>query len=155
MPPRKTIAKEEPTARGPAKASKAKEKAAAASDRPSYWLYLQTEDGKVFSSTHTSANAVVNTVWSWGNKHELCLCSSDWDLKHPRYGWQDAHNLMITDEDCVGDDDELRGFWSTCFNKCMSSAKQSFEGEGEGAKICCYTNAARVPFWSKTQPAGD
>ena len=34
--------------------------------------------------------------------------SSDWDVVHPDYGWQDAYNVMITREDFMGDDNELR-----------------------------------------------
>ena len=114
-------------------------------DEGAYSLYVQIEDGTEECSLHDSAEAVVEWVWRWGNANDLCLVSSEWDVQHPRYGWQNAYNVMITTEDFVGDDEELRGFWAAYFKKCM--ALEEFEAEGEGAKICCYQDATRQPFW--------
>ena len=113
--------------------------------KPGFWLYLQGSDGSELTSTHAFASDVVQQVWSWAKQHDLCLVSSDWHVQHKRCGWQNAYNVMITNEDFVGDDDELRGFFSTYFDESIASGK--FEAEGEGAQICCYRNAKRKPFW--------
>ena len=155
MAPKKSITKQAPSkaARSAKPTSKGTNKVAPqqSSDQPSYWLYLQPADGNMISSTHSSADAVVDAVWRWSNKENLDLVSGDWAVMHPRYDWQDAYNVMIPREDFVGDDDELRGFWSKYFKRCMSSTKASFEGEGQGCKIGCYMNAACPPFWKKAQ----
>ena len=115
--------------------------------KPGFWLYLQESDGSELTSTHALTSDVVQRVWSWAKKHDMRLVSSDWYVQHPRYGWQNAYNVMITDQDFVGDDDELRGFFSTYFDQSIASGR--FEAEGEGAQICCYTNARQTPFWRK------
>ena len=112
-----------------------------------FWLHLQARDGSEATSTHATMFEVVDHVWRWAKTHYLCLLS-EWSVVHPRYGWQDAANVMITREDFVGSDDELRNFWSTFFVNSMQRVKK-FEGKGEGAKICCYTNANTKPFWHK------
>jgi hypothetical protein len=140
MAPKRTIEKKEKKVDGP---------------KPGFWLYLQGSDGSELTSTHAFTSDVVQRVWSWAKKHDLCLVSSDWDVQHrtgTRYGWQNAYNVMITNEDFVGDDEELRGFFSTYFDDSIASGK--FEAEGEGAQICCYRNAKRKPFWRKPEARG-
>ena len=155
----KTLMGKNSIAKGQSKARKnigtGKDRAVGGARKPCLWLWLQDSDGV---ETHAAAHdnrAAVNMVWSWGRKHDLCLVSSEWDVRHPKYGWQNAYNVMITREDFVGDNDELRGFWSKYFGKCMRSmtSKDCFEAEGEGAKIACYTNAERRPFWASPSAA--
>ena len=134
--------------------SSAMEVSALATD-PSFKLCLKSlDDGEEKVEMHATAEDAAAAAWRWGSKKGLCLVSSDWDVVHPDYGWQDAYNVMITREDFMGDDNELRGFFTNFFIKCMNSASCKFEAKGEGTSrayngIACYQNHRIQPFWPR------
>ena len=142
MAPKKSIAKKKSHA-----GKKAPRKAGSAL---LYSLFLQKTDGaEAHFWIFDGLDAVVETIWSWGVEQEEDLVSSDWSVQHPRYGWQNAYDVMITTEDFVGDDAELRSFFSKYLKRCMRSKTESFEAETgtRDAKIACYRDANHQPFW--------
>ena len=133
MAPKKSIAKK----------SDAGKKSSRKADSGVYYLWIHSTGTEV-QSTHYSTDAVVEAVLNNPWLEHLHNLIHDWCVQHPRYGWQDAANVMITTEDFVTAD--LRGFWSRFFKLCMSS-KGSFEAKHNSAKICCYRGDSREPFW--------
>jgi len=113
-----------------------------------YTLHLQLPDGGKVSSSHASAKAAAEAAWKWGMEDNLfCLCSAEWEIRHPKYSWQNAHNLL--DRDDRHSDEDFKRAWTAFFVKCMnSSTLNAFEADGEG-KIACYAEgeASSQPFW--------
>ena len=140
MAPKKRIAK---------KKSHAGKKAPRKAGSALYSLFLQKADGaEAHFWVFDGLDAVVETIWSWRERQQD-LISSNWSVQHPRYGWQNAYDVMVTTEDFVGDDAELRSFFSKYSKRCMRGKRECFEAEtsSRDAKIACYRDANRAPFW--------
>ena len=140
MPPKKVIAK------GDKSKKKATTKPTGCEDP--FTLFLR-HDGNDTKSTHASAKSAATAAWQWLAKEDLNIfMPMEWDIRHPKYGWQDACNLLITNEDFVGDDEELRQFFTKLFVRHVSGAK-GFEAQGEGAELACHGPGTRSkkPFW--------
>ena len=155
MAPKKSIAK---------KKSHAGKKAPRKAGSALYSLFLQKRGGaEAHFWIFDGLDAVVETIWSWGVEQEEDLVSSDWSVQHPRYGWQNAYYQMVTPYHFVGDDAELRSYFAKYFKKCMQGKRESFEAGGAGlltsrAKIACYRDATRQPFWrgaAGSRPGGE
>ena len=140
MAPKKSIAKKQSHA-----GKKAPRKAGSAL---LYSLFLQKTDGaEAHFWVFDGLDAVVATIWSWRERQQD-LISNNWSVQHPRYGWQNAYDAMVTTEDEIHDR-TVRSIFAKHFKKCMRSKWESFEAETgtRDAKIACYRDANRVPFW--------
>ena len=139
MAPKKVITKGDKTKK------KATPKATGRED--SFTLFLRHGE-KDTKSTHASAKSAAAAPWQWLAKEDLNIfLPAEWEIKHPRYDWQDAYNLLIPTEDFVGDDEELQRFFTKSFVRHVSNAK--FEARGEGAEFACHGPGTRSkePFW--------
>ena len=91
---------------------------------------LTTCEGSVENvSYHATALDAATHAWAWSEDAGLCVVSGDWMVRTPKYGWQDAYNLMVP----AGDDWEP----SKIFLRfaCRSLRTSRFEADGEGSRI--------------------
>lgn len=126
----------------------------------SFKLCLKTlSGGGETVEMHNSIEDACASAWSWGLRNGLSVCSSDWDVVHPEFGWQDAYYAMIQNEDFMGlhlEMEELRQCFAKFFVECMNSAAGKFEAKGEGTGIAsnyngiaCYNTVRAQPFWPR------
>ena len=139
MPPKNVVAK------GGTSKKKATTKVTGREDP--FTLFVR-HSGTETKSIHASAKSAATAAWQWLAKEDLNIfLPMEWEIKDPRYGWQDASNLLITTEDFVGDDEELQSFFTKLFARHVSDAK--FEAQGEDAELACHGPGTRSkkPFW--------
>ena len=122
---------------------------------PSVKLCLKSlADSDETVTMHASVEEAAAAAWGWASRYGLSLVSPDWDVVHPKYGWQGAYDTMVTTENFSGSDAELRRLFTHFFTESMSDAGK-FEAKGQGTSsfayngIACYTTNRAQPFWPR------